>query len=170
MAVPSGSYLGELPEGLRREWDHFYAQLGGWLGAGVFERGRSVASGDWTPVTFVAANFTGNGTLVWTVEIADQATLAYTLIGKTMTVSFYINDTTVAGTGSVLQIRIPGGFLAKRAMANACALYDNATFEIGFVSVDAGGGTINIRRPAAANWTASANSTTVLGQLAFEVE
>jgi hypothetical protein len=36
--------------------------------------------------------------MTWTVQVADVSTLAYHLVGKTMTVALTLLNTTVAGT------------------------------------------------------------------------
>src|SRR5262249_13305320 len=95
------------------------------LGAGYFAAAYALqyfrfsyaaAKGEWTAATYASGNFTANaGT--WTVDAGDQATFAYTLVGKTMTVAFTLNGTsTSAGMGNTLKIAIPGGFTAAKTM------------------------------------------------------
>jgi hypothetical protein len=141
------------------------------LRGGVFERDRSVAMGEWTAVAFNAGNFTGNGTITWTVAASDVTTFAYTLIGKTMIVLFSIQTSTVAGAGTRLQILIPNSMTAAKASTIVLLTNDNGTLAIGFASVSAGGTQISIApNLTGANWTASVDNTGVFGQIAFEVQ
>lgn len=126
--------------------------------------------GTWTSVAFAAGNFTGSGTLTWTLQSGDQTTFAYTITQNTMTVSFILATTTVAGAGVSLQIAIPAGKTAVKAMQNAAAfLLDNGVFTTGIIFVAASGAVIQIARSDLANWTAAVNNTQVQGQITFEI-
>lgn len=141
-----------------------------YVDGGVHERARAAAMGDWTAVAFSAGNFTGSGAMTWTVTSGEQITLAYALVGHTMTVAFDIELTTVGGTpAQFLQIAIPGGFTAARSMWNPVLLVDNGTRTTGAAKVAASGTTIQIQRTDAANFSASTN-TGVVGQMTFEVQ
>lgn len=123
----------------------------------------------WTSVSFGAGNFTANGSMTWTVASGDQATFAYLKSGRTMTVAFVINTSTVGGTlNTQLLIAIPGGFTAAKAMFNACNIIDNNVSSIGYCFVTASGTTIGIARGDASNWSASTDLTYVRGQITFE--
>lgn len=125
----------------------------------------------WITPAFDAGNFTGAGSMTWTVAEGDVATLAYTIIGKTMTVSFSLNETTVGGTpAEILTIVIPAGKTATKIMHNALAYaVDNSTIVQAVAFVSAGGGTINLIKPAYTAWSASTNATTISGQITFEI-
>lgn len=127
--------------------------------------------GTWTPVPFLAANFTASGTMTWTLAAGDQTTLAYVLMGKLLIVAFTIVTASVGGVvGPTLKIAIPGGLVAARAMTKTVWVNDNGTKAIGVARVTAGGRTIDIEKVDGSNWTAAANTTGVEGQIAFEVE
>lgn len=127
--------------------------------------------GFWTPVSFDAALYTASGAMTWTVESADQATLAYALLGKTLVVSLVLANTTVAGTPSTeLRVAIPASLTAARAMAMPVRIRDNGTWTTGEASVSADGTVIAIVRTDGAAFSASSNATDVRGQIAFEVK
>ena len=52
----------------------------------------------WTSVAYDAADFTGNGSMTWTVGSADVLQFAYRIEGTAMTVAFALATTTVGGT------------------------------------------------------------------------
>lgn len=125
----------------------------------------------WATPTFAAGNFTGNNSMTWTVASADVVTLAYTVVGKQMTVSFNIQQTTVGGTPSTdLQIAIPLGLTSAKSMHNACFINDNlAGNAVGRVFVTVGGSTVNIAKIDGAAWSASTDNTYVFGEIIFEI-
>lgn len=139
---------------------------------GYLERGRTTKVGEWESVEFSAGNFTGNGSMTWTLAAGDQTTFAYTMVGKTMTVALNLVTTTVGGTpNTTLQVTIPGGFTAAKTIFNAAALLvDNAARTTGSIGVASGSTIISIVRTDAANWTASTDNTAVLGEITFEVQ
>lgn len=140
-------------------------------GGTVKERARSFAMGEWTTPTFSAGNFTGNGSMTWTVAAGDVTTYAYTVVGKKMTVLFNIVTTTVGGTpNSSLQIAIPGSFTAAKAVFSTFNYNDNgAARAIGVAQVAASGTNILLQTMTGANWTAATDNTHVQGQITFEV-
>jgi hypothetical protein len=136
---------------------------------GLKERGRSTAAGEWVSVAFNAANFTASAGN-WTLVSGDQATFAYTLIGKTMTVSFVLNTTTVSATPASVRIAIPGGFTSAKVEAGMCRVNDNGTERIALVTTSAAGSLLTITLTAAGvNFSSSTDNTSVQGQLTFEV-
>lgn len=127
----------------------------------------------WIDVTFAAGNFTANGAGTWTVQSADQGTLAYQIDGNKMTVSFFLNSTSVAGGPTSLQIAIPGGRTAARTMVAALAqCVDNGVEKTSaHVAVAAGFAFLFLRvdATAATAWANSTNATNVSGQITFMV-
>lgn len=79
--------------------------------AGIRERGRSVAMGEWAAPAYSAGDYTGT-TGTWTVESGDVGTFRYTLLGKTMVLHFDIATSTTASNAIALNMKIPGGFTA----------------------------------------------------------
>lgn len=125
----------------------------------------------WTTPAFAAGNFTGNGSMTWTVAAGDVATFAYAIVGKMMTVAFSIITTTVGGTpDTLLQILIPGGKTSTKAMYSAIGqMLDNNVATTGRINVEAGDTKIYIQRTDLAAFTASTNLTYVRGQITFEI-
>jgi hypothetical protein len=129
---------------------------------------------EWTTVAYASGNFTGSGSMTWTVDSGDQAAFRYRVVGKTMTVFFDIRTTTVAGTPSTsLQIAIPGGY----ALANdnesfqMIRIFDNGTPAIGYAAVRNTGAGIQLQRTidGSTNWSAATNTTSVQGTVDFQV-
>ena len=138
------------------------------LGSTIKERGRSVPLGEWTAVAFNAGDFTaasGN----WTVDSGDVTLFRYTLIGKTMIVSIYVQNTDVSATPSYLAVLIPGGFTA----ANTTMAFGVGSDAGSLANVQAqveSGTIIKFYKFGAAGWGAtSGDNTTVQVTITFEV-
>ncbi len=128
--------------------------------------------GDVIQTTYSSGNFTGSGSMVWSVDMADQVTYTYCLTGKLLTVFLQIDSTTVGGTPSTaLQVVIPGGFVAAWGQYTPCQVIDNGTGALGVAQVAATGTTIYVyRSPAAPNWTANANDTSIRVTMTIAVQ
>ncbi len=138
--------------------------------SGLFEQGRSTASGVWIPVTYTAGDFTGNGAMTWTVEAGDLLTFAYMLVGKTVTVAVFIVTTTVGGTpNTTLQVKIPGSLVATKDMMVAGPVVDNSTYGMGRISVAPSGTNIVIQKSDVTNWAAATNTTAVAFVFSFQI-
>ena len=138
----------------------------------LFERSRSTAMGEWTSVAYNASNFTTSGG-TWTVESADQVTLAYTLVGKTMTIAFVLNNTSVSTAGATLSIAIPDGFTAARTTFGASAppVDNGSAVTGGTIQVASAGATVMlVSKLGGAAWADSTINTSVRGELTFEVQ
>lgn len=137
----------------------------------IFERSRTVtALGDPYTVPFTPGHFTGFGAMTWTVDAADVTTWAYMLVGSTMTVWVDLRTTTIGGTPSAaVQIKIPDGWYAALTVTNPCRLSDNGTSATGYMQSTIKTNLILVFRTDLANFTASANLTTVEGTLSFPV-
>jgi hypothetical protein len=121
---------------------------------------------EWINVPYLASNFTGSGSMVWTVESADQVTYSYTLIGKTLLVVLQINGTSVSGTvGTYLQVRLPSGFLPSRSMEGHIIAQDNGITIHCRVRIFASDPLLYVARADFVNWVANANNTSIFGQL-----
>lgn len=132
----------------------------------------SAPSGAWITPPYNAADFTGSGAgMTWTVQAGDVVTYAYTIIGKTMMLSIYLNTTSVGGTlNDGLGIRIPGGYTSAKKVRVPIDLYDNNVKNVGaFFEVGAGGTKIYAIRSDYSIFSASTNLTSVRGQIMFEI-
>lgn len=139
----------------------------------ISERGRTVANGVWVDVPFNPANFVGSGAM--TVAVATQTTYAYMLVGKTMTVSFILAGITIGGTpDTLIMVKIPAGYVSKRATPATFFVVDNGTLTTGWGGVQAQSSTqvpyIVVHLTSGANWQASAALTQAWGTVSFEVQ
>lgn len=136
----------------------------------VYERNRAKAMGETIIEPFRPGDFTGFGTMTWTVGQADVVTYDWHLVGDRMVLSFDLRNTTVVVVVTVaLQMKIPGGYYAKRADANLCRILDNAVQATGYVQSTMDSNLLLIQRMDGANFTAAAANTSVKGQLDFKV-
>lgn len=142
-----------------------------YLSGGLFERGRATAAGEWTAIPFNAGDFTGSGSMTWTVESGDVVTLRYTLLGKTVLIDFAIEGTTVGGTPDTsLLVALPAGLVPATSFHSACVVSDDGTRTYGLAWVGVGVPTLIIERGDHGNWSAATNATSAWGQLKFEIE
>jgi len=131
-----------------------------------FDPGRG-----WVSPPYGGGNFTASGSMTWTVESGDVATYAYTLLNRTMTVSFTLNSTSVGGTpSSVLRIKIPLGKFSTKAMNSFVRASDNGTPVPAWCYTDVSGVWLNIQKTDFSNWSLSTNGTTIQGQITFEID
>ena len=139
----------------------------------ISERGRTTPMGEWTDIPLAASQFTGAGTMTWTVPDSTSYKLSYTLIGNTMTLGFVLLNTTVGVGGSTpLRIKLPLGLLGVRY--TDCLYYysDNGgAYTVGIAET-----TLNVpyldlyQVPTGTLWTASTALTSVRGTATFEVK
>jgi hypothetical protein len=129
--------------------------------------------GAWTTPAFDAANFTGAGSLTWTVGAGDVAVYAYTIVGKTMTVAWALNNTTIGGTpgSSQIQIKIPASKVATKAMFCVAGVLSVTAWAPVFADVAAGGSTINIAPDLSmgGSFNAGSDNTSTRGNFTFEI-
>jgi hypothetical protein len=125
----------------------------------------------WIDVAYAAGNFTGSGSMTWTVDAVDVQTLAYRIEGNAMTVAFAITNTTVGGALSTkLQIKVPGNRSIANKMTAPVYILDNSAVKFGFVQAASALPTkLEILLPDLANWAAATNATLVEGLITFEV-
>ena len=127
--------------------------------------------GSWTDVTFSAGNFTGNNSMTWTLDSADQTMFAYKLLGKTMVVAFTLQNTSVGGTPStILLITIPASKTSAKAVWNPVRIKNNGTLSTGTCYVDSSSTTISCLLIAQGNYSASTNNTDVTGEITFPIQ
>lgn len=154
----------------------------GWLATGGaiqstrgFQEGngatlRAYNAGYPQTIAFAAGNFTGNGSMTWTVISAGQSTFTFAIIGKTLTVWFNIGGTVGGTPNTALQIAIPGGFAAAaQTSIGQCSVFNNAVWSISACQVNPSGTVIQIFTTASGsvNWTAG--SVQVAGQIQIQV-
>ena len=136
----------------------------------LFNSVRDYIGDAWTAIAFSAGNFTGSGTITWTVASGDQITYAYTVKGKSVTLSWYIATSSVSGTGAELRIAIPAGMTSTRQVRTSYWYSDNGTEGTGLAWQIAGEAFIRLYKSStASNWSAATDNTTVAGQITFEI-
>jgi len=130
------------------------------------------AMGHWTYQAFSAGDFTASSGS-WTVDSIDVTHLSYTVVGRTMTVIFFIQNTDVSATPTDLRITIPGGYTAACNTRNCISTVDaGGTPQFGMVLSVASDTKLYLYRDATGTTTWSSTSgdnTTVVGQITFEV-
>lgn len=126
--------------------------------------------GAWIAPSFLASAFSGYGGMTWTVESSDVWTCAYLLEGRTLHVSWFINNTVIGGTlTNVLYIAntMWGGYAPTRYHASALArAHVGATAYLAHAFVDTGSAIVLQRQDAAA-WTAG--TAHLHGSIRFDV-
>src|ERR1035437_7263050 len=135
--------------------------------------------GAWITPTYAAGNYAGGSPQTWTVDAGDVALQKYWLRGRTLSVAFALNTTSVGGAPSTqlfINRAACGGFqgisatvfpdLFVRVIDNGgtpvpgrMIVYQDATILLIIYSTVAG----------VANWTAATNTTQVAGSVQFEV-
>lgn len=137
----------------------------------IAERNRTVPMGDWIAIPYGAVSFTGNGTMTWTVQAADQLRYSYMLIGHTLFLDFSFTTTSVGGVANTtLLLPLPYNYKAANSQHGTPFYYsDNGTFGIGLARVAASAQVVQLLTAGIANWTASANNTAMEGQLRIEI-
>jgi hypothetical protein len=138
----------------------------------VFERGPTVALGEWQTFAYAAGNFTAGGSMTWTVDDADEI-VTYTLVGKTMFVAFRITTSTLGGSADPqLKLTLPGGFTANGYTQIPINIYNGGVYSYGLAAVNAGETFIRFYKDgsAATPWTLETNLTNLIGSICFEVQ
>lgn len=126
----------------------------------------------WVDYVFSAGNFTANDSMTWTVGAGDVVAIKWRREGKTLSLSFNVGTTTVAGTPSTqLRFALPAGFVVAARGDGPIYASDNGTVKIGSWTVDAAGTYIYFRLDlfGSVNWTASTNNTGIACQCAIQV-
>jgi hypothetical protein len=135
----------------------------------IYEKQRTTPMGHWIAVPFNAGNFSAAGSMVWTVEAGDVALNRYTVIGKTLIWSFYLNATSLSGTASAqLLMTIPSGFtVLSGANGITGQLYDGVN-QRGLIIV-ATPSTIAIQKDPSVSFTLNTNGTYVIATVTMEI-
>lgn len=124
--------------------------------------------GAWITPAFNAADFTGSGTMTWTVAAGDALSFKYLLRGRTLALSVALYTTSIGGALSGgLRIAVPAGLSV--AISSFCpATCLNTGWELGVVS--GLGNVLEVRLYNSAAWGAGADNKYVLFNGVFEVQ
>lgn len=140
--------------------------------------------GDWIQYAtdyasgFSASDFTGNGSMTWTVASTDVAQISWKLTGKDLMLMFQVATTSVGGTpNNELRWTLPYGYAIETISgtpnpnAQFLRALNNGTAEsTGFTSITSDLTYIAFKRPGNANWTASTDNTNILGLFCVPIE
>ena len=126
---------------------------------------------DWIDVPFDASNFFAPGETRWAVRESDVATYAYRVDGKTMTLSFKINNSSILGPPArELFLRLPAGYRGHRGAANAVWMASQPMKEMGYVTVHPGGDVVVVHRSSEGSFPKEDGCFFLFGQLVLEVQ
>jgi hypothetical protein len=139
---------------------------------GLQERNRTFTMGEYVPIAYNAANFAAN-TGTWTVDSADQVTLGYSVVGKTLTLFFQIDNTDVSSATTGLLILLPAGYTCAARTQNIVQVADaGAAATTGVAFIPATGTAVEIRSNiGGGGWSATTgDNTLVRGQIAIPIQ
>jgi len=127
--------------------------------------------GAWVDAPYDASAFVGGGSMIWTVPAGAVITYGHALLGKLLTVAFYLDGTSISGTPDpLLIVRIPGGYYSARNVIAPAVCYDaNVTpvpTRLYLISGDPG---IRIQQISGDPWQVSSGTTYIFGLLTFPI-
>jgi hypothetical protein len=122
--------------------------------------------GAWIVRSYQASDFTAS-TGTWTVDSGDLLSFSSWLRGKTITVQWAIQTSSISSTPGFLNILIPQGFTSVRGTFNMGLLIDNGSKVACFI--DQASDKLRIFRMDLGNLSVSVNLTEAYGEVTFEV-
>lgn len=123
----------------------------------------------WTTPSFAAGNYTGSGSMTWTLTSGDVALNKYIVIGKTVHWHMNLITTSVGGTPSTgLRVALPAGLTLTGASRGVHWYSDNGTEGFGGYLMTASYVEF-YKSNSASNWTASTNNTAIYASITFEI-
>ena len=126
---------------------------------------------EWIDVPYDPSNFVAKAPLVWKVAPEHVTTFAYRVQGKTMTLSFKIARSVLAGQPSgEIYLKIPGNHLPHRSMANTVWLRSMSGRTSGYATVHPGLNYVVVLRESEDAFPVEPNAFFVFGQITFEVQ
>lgn len=137
---------------------------------GTTDRWRLVQheQGAYVSIPFSAGNYTGTGSMTWTVSGSNQKTLAYYLHGRSVKIIASIEATSVGGTlSSGLQITVP--FTSSAIVSTGAFIIDNSVGSAANVGV-ASGGTGIVFGKVTGNMSTASGTTYVYGEIEVPVQ
>ena len=128
--------------------------------------------GPFINIPFTAGDYTGTGTMGWTVAAGDMIVNAYKVIGNLFVLDFFISSADViAPVSHGLLFLLPNGYTASHRALGLEMAYDagilqaTATYDL---NVATAGKIAFYRHPdASLNWTVTTGGNTVQGMLSF---
>ena len=128
--------------------------------------------GDWITPTYGAGNFTGNGSMTWTVDAGDVADYMYYLKGRELSVKIFLAATSVGGTPNTeLRAACPGGYTIVDAIPAFCWIRNNSsTAAFSLTNISSGFIAFYTDLTGGANWAAATNTTYVSLNTSYQVQ
>lgn len=122
----------------------------------------NIFSQNWINIPYDAANFTGNGTITWTVDAGDQTDFSYKIVdGNLVILNIRVENTDLSGAGNILSITLPAAITPKKGLAGPALIIDAGTVNPGgFFSIAAGVAAVTFVRNDFANFTVTAGDNT----------
>ena len=143
----------------------------------ITERGRATPMGNWIDQAFLATDFTALPTTsTWTLRSGTQPNLqafAYTLVGRTMMISFAITGSEVSGAvATTLRIKLPANAQLNHVAYGTFAYNDNGTQGTGMIQADpASGNFLRLQKTITGSTTFSVSAALgLVGQIAVEIK
>lgn len=142
---------------------------------GTTARWRLVShnQGTFISIPFNAGDYTGSGSMTWTVDAGDVATYAYFLNGRVMSVAVFNTLTSVGGTPDYfLQILLPNGYTIAATAIIPCQVIEIALYSTGLMIANIAVSTTQVlfvKDFVATPWAASTNQTAIRGSLSFSI-
>jgi hypothetical protein len=137
---------------------------------GFREHNRAFNLGEWTTSAVAAAYFSGTGGMTWTVMPQNVQSYAYTIIGRSMTLTWVIAGSLIAGRmDKALQLTIPDGYTPNRLVRVPTGVLGNGMRGIGVAEAAAGRPQIHIYPTPDRLTSFSPGPAELFGQITFEI-
>lgn len=124
------------------------------------DRWREALIDPGNPITVAhsAGDYTGSGSLTWTVEAGDLTAYTYRQLGRTLEVSITVSTSTLGGTTSAgARAALPGFTLETGTRFSICYLFNNGANAVGYVAQLSSVTYMEFRRLDGANLTLETN-------------
>jgi hypothetical protein len=137
---------------------------------GFRERQRPFNLGEWTAPPFAAEHFSGSDGTTWTVKPQNIETYAYTVVGKTMTLTWSIAASVIAARANpVLRLAIPDGYVPGHHVRVPTSFASNGVQGFGIAEASANRPQIDIYLAADKFTNFNAGPVDLHGQITFAV-
>lgn len=158
-------------------WNDGHAFRGGAVGDALvrdpaeYYGAKWLSVGKWIDVPYAASNFSGTGTMVWTVTSGNQASYAYMVLGRTVFVQLNLTGTTVSGApGQPFNVTLPAGVTPIRAVETVGYSIDaGLTGQPVRIRLAAGDPKFYLSRVDFANWAISAGLTNLSMEFFYQI-
>lgn len=128
--------------------------------------------GAYISIPYASGNFTGSGSMTWTVDAGDDSYAKYKQIGRTVIVKAALISTTVGGTASTgLRMAAPAGitFSGNDSFGFAVFTEDGfSTQNVGQAIARTASNTIEGKKNTGGNWSLTTNLTGLIFHVVAE--